>query len=119
MSDEPLETGHRGPDDAREPRFSDPGAAMTTPPAPQPWERKVIEDLAFAALKEQRASRRWGIFFKSMTLLYASIVLIYLLAVAIKGSDADLGTRHTALVTLQGVIDAEGQASAEKINTAL
>jgi hypothetical protein len=26
------------------------------------WERKVLEKLAFAALDEQRARRRWGIF---------------------------------------------------------
>ena len=28
------------------------------------WERQVLEDLAFAALKEQRTSRRWGYVFK-------------------------------------------------------
>ncbi|NOS75378.1 MAG: S49 family peptidase, partial [Methyloglobulus sp.] len=28
------------------------------------WEREIVEKLAFAAITEQRRTRRWGIFFK-------------------------------------------------------
>ncbi|RZI97437.1 MAG: S49 family peptidase, partial [Rubrivivax sp.] len=34
-------------------------------PAGEPgWERNALERLAFAALAEQRAARRWKIFFR-------------------------------------------------------
>ena len=40
------------------------------------WERKALEKLAFAALDEQRARRRWGIFFKALGFVYLLVVLI-------------------------------------------
>ena len=33
------------------------------------WERDVLRKLAESALTGQRRARRWGIFFKSLTLL--------------------------------------------------
>ena len=39
------------------------------------WERAVIEKLAMAALKEQRAARQWGIFFKIATLALVLAVI--------------------------------------------
>jgi protease-4 len=82
------------------------------------WERETLEKLAFAALKEQTRARRWGIFFKLLTFAY----LTFLLLMAFQWSgDAELMTdgKHTALVELDGVIDAKGEASAEKITGAL
>jgi protease-4 len=82
------------------------------------WERRVLEGLAGAALKEQRAARRWGIFFKLLTFVY----LTFILAVFVDwgGSAESLGDgKHTALVELQGVIESRGDASAEKITSAL
>ena len=38
--------------------------ASTGPERKDGWEREVLEKLAFATLAEQRARRRWGIFFK-------------------------------------------------------
>ena len=50
--------------------------------APDPaWERQTIEKLAFAALKEQKTSRRWGIFFKLATLAYVTILILMFLDV--------------------------------------
>lgn len=120
MSDQQEIPGFTDPDDAREPRF---GArdenVMAAPVGPATWERGVLEKMAMGALQEQRTARRWGIFFKSAFLLYAVILLLWLLSVFGRTTEADLGTRHTALVTMQGVIEAGGSASAEKINTAL
>lgn len=53
---------------------------MDTPPndprnAPD-WERKTLEKLAFAALSEQKARRRWGIFFKLVGFAYLAAVLV-------------------------------------------
>ncbi|TXH02366.1 MAG: S49 family peptidase [Rhodocyclaceae bacterium] len=80
------------------------------------WERKVLEKLAFAALEEQKARRRWGSFFKALGFIYLLVVLI---AVVDWGSGAEHQVRHTAMVNLNGVIEAKGEASAENLVTAL
>ncbi len=82
------------------------------------WERETLEELAFAALKERRRARRWSIFFKLLTFAYVTFLLILLLQWR---GDADIisDRNHTALIELDGVIDAKGEASAEKIIGAL
>ncbi|MDR1351592.1 MAG: S49 family peptidase [Zoogloeaceae bacterium] len=82
------------------------------------WERKTLENLVFATLKEQRAKRRWGIFFKLVTLLYFLFLLVMLAGWRADNEPAG-DTRHTALINLQGVIDAQGEVTAERINSAL
>lgn len=80
------------------------------------WERKVLEDLAFAALKEQRKSRRWGYVFKGLMFLY----LFAFLMLAIPSSDLPLHkTKHTALVEINGEISADAEANADSIVTAI
>lgn len=80
------------------------------------WERQTLEKLAFAALEEQKARRRWGIVFKSLGFVYLLVVLVAL--VDWGGNGAHEG-KHTALVFLNGTIDAKGEASAEKLIGAL
>jgi len=82
------------------------------------WERSLITRLAQDALVEQRRRRRWGIFFKVLTFLYITFVL---LIVVDWSSRADLtgGKKHTAMVELTGIIAPGADASAEKITTAL
>ena len=82
------------------------------------WERETLEKLAFSALKEQRKARRWGIFFKLLTFVY---ITVFLLLAFEWGGDGELMSegRHTALVDLDGVIDAKGDASADNIVSAL
>jgi protease-4 len=82
------------------------------------WERDVLERLAFGALKEQRTSRRWGIFFKLVTLVYVTLLLGAFFAYEAE-SGREPTTDHTALISIDGVIDAEGSASAEKVISAL
>jgi protease-4 len=84
-----------------------------------PWERQTIEKLAFAALKEQKTSRRWGIFFKFLTFAYLAIVVLALIDLPIFGKKGSSIEKHTALVELHGVIDSTGSASADKITDAL
>jgi len=120
MSDQNTIPGFTDPVGPREPRFSTANERPSAAPNDAPhWERTVLENLALAAVKEQRLSRRWGIFFKIVGLLYLTVILLWIFNLTSKGTDVDLGVRHTALVTLDGVIDSEGQASAEKINSAL
>ena len=81
------------------------------------WEREVITQLAESSLKEQRRTRRWGIFFKLLTFAYIGAIL-YLYGDA-SLSKVKLNEKHTALVELNGVIADNEEASADKIITAL
>jgi protease IV len=81
------------------------------------WERELITKLATAALKEQRRARLWGIFFK--LLFFGYLTFLVLLAVDWKGRSDMAGGKHTAMVEVSGVISPGGDASAEKVTTAL
>jgi protease-4 len=81
------------------------------------WERGLIEKLAGAALKEQRRSRRWGIFFKLLGFAYLTVVI--LLVLDWSGPEPLGAGKHTALVDVVGVIDARGDASADRVTEAL
>ena len=81
------------------------------------WERQLLEKIALASLKEQRAKRRWGIFFKLVILSYLIAVLV--LVVDWGGSEKLVDGKHTALINLRGTIETSGEASADKINGAL
>jgi protease-4 len=79
------------------------------------WEREVLEKLAFSALKEQRAARRWGVFFKSLMFLF----LLALLAIAVypryKDGIIDVQGKHTAVIDIVGQIGEDQPANAENI----
>jgi protease IV len=81
------------------------------------WERNVIEKLATAALKEQRRSRRWSIFFKLLGFAYFTVLL--LVALDWRGQDGLTSGKHTALIDVVGVIDPKGDASADRVTEAL
>tara|TARA_R110002111_G_scaffold90983_3_gene141602 strand:- start:87 stop:1067 length:981 start_codon:yes stop_codon:yes gene_type:complete len=80
------------------------------------WERKVLRDLAFAAIKEQRNSRRWGYVFKGFILLY--LVAILVMTMSNKGIQTYTES-HTALVEINGVIAADAETNADTIVTGL
>ena len=90
---------------------------MDTSDSNQQWERRVLEKLAFAALKEQRTKRRWGIFFRLAVLAYLVAVLFLVVDWGAPEKLAD--DKHTALINLRGTIDATGEISGEKVNAAL
>ncbi len=86
-------------------------------PAPD-WEREVIERLARSALEEQRRARHWGIFFKTLTFVYLFALLFIALGWLGRGEGGPSG-RHTALVSVDGVIAADSDASAERVTLGL
>lgn len=91
---------------------------MDTPEKDPQWERRLLEKIALESLKENRAKRRWGIFFKLAGLAY--VVAVLLLVVDWGAPEKrSVDGRHTALVNVRGTIDAGGDASADKINGAL
>src|SRR3990167_2393031 len=76
------------------------------------WERATLEKLAFSALAEQRAARRWTVFWRLMWLLLAGAGLWMVFR-----SDAGVAavsTPHTALIEIRGEI-AAGAAAADNI----
>jgi protease-4 len=81
------------------------------------WERGVLEKLAYAALNEQKASRRWGIFFKLA--LIALIIGGAWIAFKYTNPDIDNFGRHTALIQIDGPIESDGAGAAEAVIPAL
>ncbi|NOY61646.1 MAG: S49 family peptidase [Gammaproteobacteria bacterium] len=80
------------------------------------WERDLLTRVALAAHQEQRRSRRWGIFFKSLTFAYLAILLIaFLPDKLISETGSAIGKKHTALIDIQGVIAGNTEASADRI----
>ena len=84
----------------------------------QGWEQQVLEKLALSSLQEQRRSRHWGIFFKSLTFLYLFIILFLGLG-WIGNREMATSGKHTALVELRGVISADSASSADNVNAGL
>ncbi len=86
-------------------------------PGDKDWERDVVNRLAFAALNEQRRSRRWNVFFKSLFFIYLFVLFFY---VPIEWGDATISTgKHTALVELDGVIATNTFANADNLVSSL
>ena len=81
------------------------------------WERELVTKLATAALREQRRTRLWGIFFKLLTFAYITVVL--LAAFDWTGREVTGTRKHTAMVEVSGLIAPGADASAERINSAL
>ncbi|MGK5024389.1 S49 family peptidase [Janthinobacterium sp. RB2R34] len=82
------------------------------------WERTVLEKLVFATVQEQRAHRRWSIFFKLFSLLIVLFALWVFYDYNNMGDTETLG-RHTALIDISGEIDSEGAGSAAVVIPAL
>lgn len=83
------------------------------------WEREALERIALAAIEEQRRARRWRIFFQ-----FVFALLVVFVVVSLHGPwsrEAALGGAgpFTAVVDLDGTIEATGAASAHVVNAAL
>jgi protease IV len=88
----------------------------TAPATPSShWERETLERLVFATVREQRAARRWSIFFKLSFLLLAFFAIWAYFDFNFGGSDIDSLGRHTALIEIDGAIESEGSGSAETV----
>ena len=89
-------------------------------PSQPGWERELVTKLAQMNVKEQRAKRRWSIFFRLIWITLAVLVFAWFngwVGHGMSGSDG-VG-RHTALVKMDGEISDHSKASAENINAAL
>jgi len=86
--------------------------------AQQPgWERATLEKLAFAALKEQRAARRWRTFTRLAWLAFFVALAWFVIS---RGSQtAAKTTAHTAVIEIKGEIADGADASAEFVVAAM
>ncbi len=83
------------------------------------WQRELINRLAFAAINEQKRSRRWSIFFKSLFFIYLFMIFMVAYFPEKEGAAKITLGKHTALVQLNGVIASDSEASADNIITGL
>ena len=81
------------------------------------WERATLEKLAFASLKEQRATRRWKTFVRLAWLAFF-VALAWLAFLRAQPSTAKT-TAHTAVVEIKGEIASGADASAEFVVAAM
>ena len=81
------------------------------------WERATLEKLVFATLKEQRAARQWRQFTRLLWVFLIGGVL-WLAYKGQSGAGAQT-TPHTAVIEIRGEIASGGEASADKVLSAL
>jgi len=93
-------------------------ATGTPRPAGVPWEREAIEKLLFAQIREQRAARRWKLFFRLAWLLVIG-AFVWLAFKAEGMASNQVSTPHTAVIAVTGTIASGAEASAENVVPAL
>lgn len=81
------------------------------------WQQTVLEKLATDALKEQRTARRWGTLFKILTFAYLFMLLFY--GMGLIGQNKALSDSHTAMIDIEGVIQAGGDVDADAVVSSL
>ncbi|KMZ12556.1 Periplasmic serine protease (ClpP class) [Candidatus Burkholderia humilis] len=81
------------------------------------WECDALERIAMAAVREQRAARRWRIFFRFVFLGVLAVIAFGVFNFT--GDRVAKASKHTALVDLQGEISSNSDASADNIGGAL
>lgn len=91
-------------------------SAQHPPHQPPGWERDLLERLAFASLNEQRTARRWRILWRLALLGMLGLAMWMLTQ---DHTQPPITGPHTAVVTIQGTIAADTDASAEKVITAM
>lgn len=81
---------------------------------------KLMESVVVDAFEEQKKSRRWGIFFKSLTFLYLFVGILVFYPVINGGVERSSAKKdHTAVIRIDGPIASNESASAANINSGL
>ena len=95
---------------------SDNNSPANSGPTSKEW--KLLEKLLGQAQAEQRKTRRWGIFFKSLTFIYL-FALLFMMTGSRSGDAMAVAEPHVAVVDLNGVIMADSEASADLLSRGL
>ncbi len=83
------------------------------------WERATLEKLAFAALNEQKATRRWKTFVRLAWLAFFVVMAWIVFGPSKSATSAASSTTHTAVIEIRGEIASGSDASAEYVVSAL
>ena len=86
-------------------------------PVDENWARKTLVDLAYANLQEQQSQRRWKLGMRLAWLLFLGLVVWQLFSLNSPATHTSFP--HTALVTVQGEIGPDTEASAENVMTSM
>lgn len=82
------------------------------------WEKELLEKVVLSTLREQRRTRLWSIFFRSLAFAYLFILLFW--GMGLFSDDAtNSSDRHTALIDVRGEIMADSLSSADNVNAGL
>ena len=96
---------------------SAPASAPVLNPVDETWARKTLVDLAFANLKEQQSQRRWKMSMRLAWLLFLGFVVWQVFSLNSPATQTSFP--HTALVTIQGEIGPDTEASAENVMSSM
>ena len=83
------------------------------------WERRILERLVLESVAEQKRRRRWGIFFKLLGFSYFGFLIWAMGDWGGSSHQSHEGDGYTAMIAINGVIDAESEAGAEPVVAAL
>lgn len=93
--------------------------ASSTGSTPVPWEKDLLQNMLLATVREQRAARRWKIFFRFFWTFLLLAYVVMLMVVGRGSSSVGSSESHTAVVDVTGAIAADSQASAKALNRSL
>lgn len=93
--------------------------APVTNPVDESWARQTLKDLAFAQIKEQKSQRRWKTGMRLAWLSLIAFVFWQVFSFGFSSSSNTMSFAHTALVTIEGEISADTEASAENVMSAM
>lgn len=94
-----------------------PAPAPVRNPVDENWARQTLVDLAFANLKEQQSQRRWKMGMRLAWLLFLGFVVWQVFSLNSPATHTSFP--HTALVTIQGEIGPDTEASAENVMSSM
>ncbi|MBQ0131953.1 MAG: S49 family peptidase, partial [Comamonas sp.] len=97
-------------------RASSSGQPSPAQPSAPGWERDVLERLVFATVNEQRAARRWRIFWR---FFWTLLIVAGLWWLGRDSASSSMSGPHTAVVNIKGPIASDANANAEFVIAAM
>jgi len=86
---------------------------------PESHQEKWLTGFMKETFKEQKRTRRWGIFFKLLTFTYLFVGLFLFMNTGLLNKQTATKEEHTAMVVVNGVIAADEEANANSIVSSL
>ena len=86
---------------------------------PESHQEKWLSGFMKETFKEQKRTRRWGIFFKLLTFTYLFVGLFLFMNTGLLDKNTAIQEEHTAMVVVNGVIAADEDANANSIVSSL